>query len=128
MGVFGGVLVMSLVVMSLGKFVIAFPRTQASAVEKPPLVCAVEDRDMKAFRRLCRQRQSKDALNAALLAAVHGYQKPLDTIAERLCETLLQKGADPNTCRHVSLPTNLVALFAGFFKKWDEKNPRKRHA
>ena len=111
--------------MSLGN-VIAFSRTQASAVEKHPLVCAVEDRNMKAFNRLCRQRQSKDALNAALLAAVHGYQKPLDTIAERLCKTLLQEGADPNTCRHVSLPTN--ALFAGFFKKWDEKNPRKRHA
>ena len=107
--------------------VIAFSRTQASAVEKHPLVCAVEARDVNKVGRLFRKNHPQNVLNAALLAAVKGFHhKPSDGIAVALCKTLLQEGADPNTCRHVSLPTN--ALFAGFFKKWDEKNPRKRHA
>ncbi len=125
----GGVLFGGVLVMSLANVVLAFPRTQASAVEKHPLVCAVEARDVNKVVRLCRQSRSQDVLNAALLAAVHGYQKPLDTIAERLCGTLLQKGADPNTCRHVCLPIKLRPLFAEFFREWDKKkNPRRRHA
>jgi hypothetical protein len=114
--------------MSLGNVVIAFPPTQASAVEKHPLVCAVEARDVNKVVRLCRQSSSQDVLNAALLAVVRGYQKQWDTTGEQLFKKLLQKGADPNTCKHVCLPTKLKPLFAEFFRKWAEKNPRRRHA
>jgi hypothetical protein len=112
--------------MSLGN-VIAFRRAGV-AEEKHALVCAVEDRDVAAVGRLCLQSPSQGELNAALLAAVRGFQRPKDDIAKWLCNKLLVEGANPYTCQHVSIPRSMKKLFGPFFREWRTRHLRKRHA